>query len=300
MTDPDSVAKAIFEGCGAELGPLIGVEIESGPVQVETVSEPPEGDLAVLPISCETDDESLPLLQLASPLAEITMLARRMNSDEDPSKEEDLSLEDLEAVGEVFNLMSGAFDHVMREQVNATLRSRALPWWRTSEPGENEFGEGEFLLASGSLQVAGGSSMKLFLRFPAQLLAEGAQAQSSKGPKQALLLGLSEELRQSLRRTLESAGMKVEVTHPGAENVDDFYDRADTLFLSDEGDDALELCRLLRLADATWQSKMILCMSEPTRSRIVRAIESGASHILRVPADEKTVLAVLSEAKSQT
>ena len=300
MTDPDSVAKAIFEGCGANLGRLIGVELESGPVQVETVSEPPEGDLAVLPISCETDDESLPLLQLASPLAEITMLARRMNSDEDPSKEEDLSLEDLEAVGEVFNLMSGAFDQVMREQVNATLRSRALPWWRTSEPGENEFGEGEFLLASGSLQVAGGSSMKLFLRFPAQLLAEGAQAQSSKGPKQALLLGLSEELRQSLRRTLESAGMKVEVTHPGAENVDDFYDRADTLFLSDEGDDALELCRLLRLADATWQSKMILCMSEPTRSRIVRAIESGASHVLRVPADEKTVLAVLSGAKPQT
>ncbi len=300
MTDPDSVAKAIFEGCGANLGRLIGVELESGPAQVETVSEPPEGDLAVLPISCETDDELLPLLQLASPLAEITMLARRMNSDEDPSKEEDLSLEDLEAVGEVFNLMSGAFDHVMREQVNATLRSRALPWWRTSEPGENEFGEGEFLLASGSLQVAGGSSMKLFLRFPAQLLAEGAQAQSSKGPKQALLLGLSEELRQSLRRTLESAGMKVEVTHPGAENVDDFYDRADTLFLSDEGDDALELCRLLRLADATWQSKMILCMSEPTRSRIVRAIESGASHVLRVPADEKTVLAVLSGAKPQT
>ena len=299
MIDPDSVAKSIFEGCGANLGPLIGVELESGPVQVETVSEPPEGDLAVLPISCETDDESLPLLQLASPLAEITMLARRMNSDEDPSKEEDLSLEDLEAVGEVFNLMSGAFDQVMREQVNATLRSRALPWWRTSEPGENEFGEGEFLLASGSLQVAGGSSMKLFLRFPAQLLAEGAQAQSSKGPKQALLLGLSEELRQSLRRTLESAGMKVEVTHPGAENVDDFYDRADTLFLSDEGDDALELCRLLRLADATWQSKMILCMSEPTRSRIVRAIESGASHVLRVPADEKTVLALLGGAKPQ-
>jgi hypothetical protein len=45
---------------------------------------------------------------------------------------------------------------------------------------------------------------------------------------------------------------------------------------------------------------MILCMSEPTRSRIVRAIESGASHVLRVPADEKTVLAVLSGAKPQT
>ena len=81
--------------------------------------------------------------------------------------------------------------------------------------------------------------------------------------------------------------------------MDEFYDRADTLFLSDEGDDALELCRLLRLADATWQSKMILCMSEPTRSRIVRAIESGASHVLRVPADEKTVLALLGRAKPQ-
>ena len=300
MTDPDSVAKAIFEGCGANLGPLIGAEIESGPVQIETISEPPEGDLAVLPISCETDDGSLPLLQLASPLAEITMLARRMNNDEESNKEDDLSPEDLEAVGEVFNLMSSAFDQVMREQVNASLRSRALPWWRTSEPGENEFGEGEFLLASGSLQVAGGSSVKLFLRFPAQLLAEGAQTQSSTGRKQALLLGLPEELRRSLRRTLQSAGLQVEVTQPGAEDVDDFYDRADTLFLSDEGDDALELCRLLRLADATWQSKTILCMSDPTHIRVVRAIESGASHVLRVPADEKTILAVLSGAKPQT
>ncbi len=300
MTDPDSVAKAIFEGCGANLGPLIGAELESGPVQVETVSEPPEGDLAVLPISCEIDDESLPLLQLASPLAEITMLARRMNNDEDPSKEDDLSPEDLEAVGQVFNLMSSAFDQVMREQVNATLRSQALPWWRTSEPGENEFGEGEFLLASGSLQIGGGSNVKLFLCLPAQLLAEIAQTQSSKGPTRALLLGLAEELQQSLRPILESAGLQVEVTDPGAEDVDEFYDRADTLILSDKGDDAIELCRLLRLADATWQSNMILCMSEPTRSRVLRAIESGASHVLRVPADEKAVLAVLSEAKSQT
>ncbi len=299
MTDPDSVAKAIFEGCSANLGPLIGAEIESGPVQVEMVSEPPEGDLAVLPISCETDDGSLPLLQLASPLAEITILARRMNNDEDPSKEDELSPEDVEAVGEVFNLMSGAFDLVMREQVNTTLRSRALPWWRTSEPGENEFGKGEFLFASGSLQIAGGSSVKLFLRFPAQLLAEGAQTQNSKRLKQALLLGLTEELQQSLRPTLESAGLQVEATQPGAEDVDEFYDRADTLFLSDEGDDALELCRLLRLADATWKSKMILCMSEPTRSRVVRAIESGASHVLRVPADKKTVLALLGRAKPQ-
>ncbi len=124
MTDPDSVAKAIFEGCGANLGPLIGAELESGPVQVETVSEPPEGDLAVLPISCETDDESLPLLQLASPLAEITNLARRMNIDEDPRRKADLAPEDLEAGGEVVNLMSGAFDRVMRERVNASLRLR--------------------------------------------------------------------------------------------------------------------------------------------------------------------------------
>ena len=251
MTDPDSVVKAIFEGCGANLGPLIGAELESGPVQVETVSEPPEGDLAVLPISCETDDKSLPLLQLASPLAEITMLARRMNNDEDPSKEADLSPE-------------------------------------------------EFLLASGSLQVAGGSSVNLFLRVPAQLLAESAQTQSSNGPKRALLLGLTEELQQSFRATLESAGLQVEVTDPGAEDVDEFYDRADTLILSDDGDDVIELCRLLRLADATWQSNMILCMSEPTRNRVVRAIESGASHVLRVPAEEKTLLAVLGGAKSQT
>ncbi len=301
MTDPNSVAKAIFEGCAINPGPGIGAEIESGPVQVETVSEPPEGELAVLPISCEIDEESLSVLQLASPLAEITTLARRMQNGEESEKEEgELSPEDLDAVGEVFNLMSGAFDQVMREHVNASLRSRALPWWRTSEPGENEFTEGEFLLAFGSLQVAGGSSMKLFLRLPAQRLTQGDQTEASQSLKQSLLLGLTEELQQSLRTHLEPAQMRVEATNPGAEDVDEFYERADTIFLSDDGDDVLELCRLLRLADATWQSILILCMAEPTRSRVVRAIECGTSHVLRVPTDEKTLLEVLSRAKPQT
>ncbi len=299
MSDPDSVAKAIFEGCGANLGPLIGTELESGPVEVEKLSDPPSGDLAVLPIACEVEDESLPMLHLACPLAEIATLARRMLNDEEPDKERALSTEDLDAVGEVFNLMSGALDQVIREQVNATLHPRALPWWRTSEPGENRFAEGEFLLATGSLNVSGGSRVKLLLRFPPQLLEQPAQGGENEDRKQVLLLGLAEELAQSLRSALESAQMQVEATDPGSDQVEASYERAETIFLSGEGDEALELCRRLRLDDKTWRKTTILCMQEPTRSRVVRAIECGASHVLRVPADEKMVLEVLSRPRPQ-
>ncbi|MFQ5473901.1 MAG: hypothetical protein ACE5FA_13605, partial [Dehalococcoidia bacterium] len=108
MRDINSVAQALFEGCGTNVGPLLGTDLESGPVSVEASSDPPEGDLAVLSIVCEVEDEPLAMLSLASPLAEIATLARRMLNDQEPDKERELSDDDVDAVGEVLNLMSGA------------------------------------------------------------------------------------------------------------------------------------------------------------------------------------------------
>lgn len=300
MNNADSVAQAIFQGCGANLGPLIGTELESGAVSVEAVPEPPEGDLAVLTIGCEVEGESLPMLYLASPLSEIVTLARRMLNDEEPDKERDLSDKDLDSVGEVLNLMSGALDQVIREQVNPTLRVTPCPWWRTSVPGDNEFEEGNYQLATGSLSIDSGSTVQLLFRFPVELLKPASDREERRIQKQVLLLGLDDQLQQSLQPLLESAQHQVEAAEPGAEDIDEVYARSGTIILSGDGDGdrAFELCRRLRLGNATWSKTTILCMAEPTRNQVIRGIESGASHVLRIPTDDKTLLRVLKRARA--
>ena len=293
MSNADSVAQAIFQGCGANLGPLIGTELESGPVSVEAASEPPKGDLAVLTIGCELEGESLPMLYLASPLSEIVTLARRMLSDEEPDKERDLSQKDLDSVSEVLNLMSGALDQVIREQVNPNLRLTPCPWWRTSEPADNKFEEGNYQLATGSLSVDSGSAVQLLFRFPVELLKPASDDEQSRIQNQVLLLGLDDQLQQSLQPLLEAAQHRVEAAEPGAENIDEVYANSGTIILSGDGDAAFELCRRLRLGNATWTKTIILCMAEPTRNQVIRGIESGASHVLRMPTDDKTLLRVL-------
>ena len=164
MSNVDSIAEAVFAGCSANVGPLIGTELETGQVSIETSSEIPEGDLAVLPIACEIDEELVETLTLSSPLSEIATLGRRMLGADDPDKESDLSPEDLDAIGEVLNLMSGAVDPVVREQISGNIRSRPLPWWRTPEPGDTRFEEGEFLLAKSSVAIPGAAPAAARLR----------------------------------------------------------------------------------------------------------------------------------------
>ncbi len=298
VTDAQAIAQAVFQGCAANVGLLIGTELEMGEVSVDTVAEPPQGDLAVLPLACEVDEEVLANLTLGSPLAEIATLGRRMLGSEEPDKESDLGSEDLDAIGEVLNLMSGAADQAIREHVNASLHCRPLPWWRTPDPGENHFEEGEFLLATGCLSGPEGRTVQLFFRFPPQLLEQGTQVRSSKRSERVLLLGLSEELQQSLRPILESARLQVEAMEPNADDIEKTCEANTVILLGDQNDD-FELCRRLRLRDATWTVSTILCMAEPTHSRVVRAIECGASHVLRVPGEEITVLRVLNLVKPE-
>ncbi len=298
VTNAQAIAQAVFQGCAANVGQLIGTELEMGEVSVDTVAEPPQGDLAVLPLACEVDEEVLATLTLCSPLAEIATLGRRMLGSEEPDKESDLGSEDLDAIGEILNLMSGAADQAIREHVNASLHCRPLPWWRTPDPGENQFEEGEFLLATGCLSGPEGRTVQLFFRFPPQLLEQGAQVEGRKRTERVLLLGLSEELQQSLRPILESARVQVEAMEPNADDIEKYGEASTIILLGDQSDD-FELCRRLRLENATWAVSTILCMAEATQSRVVRAVECGASHVLRVPAEETTVLRVLNLVKPE-
>jgi len=300
MSDFNPVAEALFQGCGTNVATLIGVELEQGPVTVEETSDPPEGDLAVLPIACEMGEKSLATLSLACPLADIATLARRTLADEEPDKERELSDDELDAVGEVLNSMSGAVDQVIREHVNEDLHCRPLPWWRTPDPGDNQFEEGEFQLAKGSLSVSGGQTIQLFFRFPPRILEQDAQAKSSKRSERVLLLGFSEELCQSLGSILESARMRVETIDPAADEIEKLCSGADAVMLSGEQDDSFELCRRLRLANETWTVSTVFCMAESTQAQVVRAIESGASHVLRVPTEESTLLRVLDRCWSRS
>ena len=43
MSDRQSLAQTTFEGCAANVGPLIGLELEVGEASVETSAEIPEG-----------------------------------------------------------------------------------------------------------------------------------------------------------------------------------------------------------------------------------------------------------------
>lgn len=297
MSDASAIAEAIFRGCAANVGPLIGLELEPGPVSTEETEEPPEGELAVLPLGCEVDGEVLATLSLSSPLSEIVTLARRMLEDDEPDKERDLTSDDLDAIGEVLNLMSGATDQVIRDQVNTNLRARPLPWWRTPEPGENSFEVGPHILARGSLSVPGGSTVQLVLRLPAQFLAQGADVQVNLSAGRVALVGLAEELRTSLQGVLESARMKVSCVERDSEEFTETCQNAATILISADDDEGFELCRNLRCANETWRTTMILCMGEPTQNSVVRALESGASHVLLVPTDETTLLRVMNQAK---
>lgn len=298
MSDAKSVAEAIFAGCCANVGPLIGMELEPGEVSVETLSEPPEGELAVLPLSCEVDGEVRLQLSLASPLAEIVTLGRRMLEDEDPDTERELSSDDIDAVGEVLNLMSGAVDQVIRDQINSVLRSRPLPWWRTTEPGDNEFEAGEFHLGRGSMSVPGGTTVQLILRLPPSLFDQGAEAGSSASSGNVLLIDVSPEVAQGLTPILELARLTVQMMAADDADLARAAEDADTILLWAAAEGHGALCRGIRRSNKTWRTATILCMENPTRGQVVRAIESGASHVLRIPADETTLLRVLALARS--
>lgn len=296
MSDPTEFIEATFKGCAENVGPLISLDLEVGEASCETTSDLPEGDLAVLPMSSMVDDEEFASLTLSSPIHELVSLGRRMLGDEEPDKERDLGEEDLDAVGEVLNLMSGAVDQSMRSHVNADVRTAPLPWWRSSDPGENAFGEGEQMVARTTVTVPGGGAISLVLRMPLTLLDTGASAEVSRRDGCVVLIGLDDETTTAIQKPLESARMEV-VSSPMEDGINDIVSGADLILIGGSDEESLALVRELRLHNETWSVPTILCAAEPTRETVIRALTLGAYHVYRLGGDDMTLLRTLNAAR---
>ncbi len=298
MFEATPVIQATLKGCAANVGPQIGVELEVGEIDTETSSTLPEGVLAVLPLSVEIGEDSLGFITLSAPIEEIVVLARRMLGDDEPDKERDLSSEDLEACGEVLNLMAGAADQSFREEFGEELRLEPRDWWCTNDPGEDAFAEGEHLSGVTTISVPGGPGVHLTLRFPIGIVDRAAAAQTAIVHGCVLLAGLGDGLRNEIVPILEAAKINVETVDRDAEDAAVQYARADVIVLSSDREGGLDLLRSLRKSDATWKTPSVFCLSDPTHESVVRAVECGASHLLKVPISEPDLLRILASTQS--
>ncbi len=276
----------------------MSLELAVGETKLAAGEELPTGDLAVLPASIEVDGAALGTLTLHSPLPAVATLGRRMLGDAEPDKERELSTEELDSVGEVLNLWSGAIDAALREHVSSGARSRPLRWWRTAEPGENAFEPGPCVLASAALAVPGGGEVPLFLRIPDHLLETTGATKVQQATGIALLLGMDAGAAEALTRVLAGARFEVRSGALTAEDRAAAIAAAAAVFLSGDDPAALAACRELRLGNATWRKPAIVCMKEPTRSRVLEALRDGASGVLRLPADDMAVLRLLKESSA--
>lgn len=298
MADSAAIAEAIFAGCGANVGPLIGVELEPGPVSVsEEPAPPPDGALGVLPLAVELDGKALARIELASPLDELASLARRMLGDGNPDEKRELSSDDLDAIGEVLNLMSAAVDQSIRAHINSFLRSRPLGWWRTDQSREgSDFTTDSCLLAAGSCSIPGGSRTSLYLRLPLSLLHSDALPDSPHADGDVVLLGVPDDVADEITPVLSSARLRVLRQDLQADSVEsrEQLRNARAIVLSGDATDSLERCRRLRLSNDTWRTPAIVSFRDPSKKLVIRALEHGASHVLRVPSSETELLRVLN------
>lgn len=294
--DAATLARAVFAGCGANVSPLIGIELTLGEVSAEAQEGAPDGELAVVPVALEIDGSPLGTLTLHAPLAGVAALGRRMLGDAEPDKERELSREDLDAVGELLGLWGGAVDGAVREHVNASVRSRALEWWRTTDPGEHAFGSGSHVLARSALVIPGGIEVPIFLRFQVGLPEKAAAATASGVDGSVLLLGLDAATAELLGKQLGAARFEVRSAALDAAERLEAMRAADVVLLGGESRAVLAVCRQLRLSNSTWRKPAIVCMGEPTRQAVLDALHDGASHVLALPAGDGAVLRAIREA----
>ncbi len=296
MSDVPPAIQATLRSCAANVGPLVGMELEIAEIAAETSEALPEGELAVLPLSLRIEDDQLVTLTLSVPIYELATLGRRMAGNEEPDKERELTGEDLGACKEVLTVMGSAIAESLREELGG-LELIAGAWWSTEDPGDAAFPGGPHVCAKTTVDVPGGTAVELTLRLPPCIL-EQAQGAQPKAREEALLAGLGTELVQTLQPILEAAGLNVALVDPDAKEAAAGYERADLVVLSDERDDALRLICSLRKADSTWRTPSILCMSEPTRDSVIRAIEYGARHVLKLPTSKADLLRVLETVRN--
>jgi hypothetical protein len=293
MGDAAALARAFFTGCGANVGPLIGIELGVGEPVLETSEQPPDGVLAVLPVDADLGGGAQAGLELVCPLADLARLARRMLGNDDPDAKRELSDDDREAIGEILGVMGGSLDQALREQVRAA-RARTRAWWRSDQPGEAGFAPGPRAVARVPLAVPGGDPIELALRFPPDLLERGSAAAQKR--RSILLLDLEPELAEPLARALASAGLEVCSAEPSEPAG---WSEIGAAIVSGESGRGFSLARRLRTAAASWRVPVVLCLRAPTRALVLRALECGASHVLAVPAGDGELLRVLELARGR-
>lgn len=292
------LAESTLKGCAANVGPLIGVDLEVGPIDIAPDAELPDTELAVLPVSVELDDQPLCEVAVWSPLTEIATLARRLLDDGEPDKVRPINDDEVDAIGEVLNLMSGAVDQALRECVNSSLRTRPAQWWRTDDASGRALPAGEYLRAHAQIAIPGAGSVGLYFRISPKLFGKGRETRTKHRLGRVLLLGLEDELRSSLAKILAEAQVVVDSAEPDDETVSELLSTTEAIFLSGDRENAYTLVRRLRLANESWDIPSIFCLKQPSKGSVVRALDCGASYVMAVPADEISVLRVLRAART--
>ena len=284
MSDLTPLFQSVFAACASNVAPMVGIELAPGEITSESRAEPPEGELGVLPLHVETGSNSKLTLTLSTPLQELATLGRRMLSEDDPDKEgQELNADVLDAIGEVLNLMSGGIDQGLREHLEVGGSPGA--WWRTDDPGEESFESGEFILGQTTLAASEGTPVVLYLRVPTALLelSEGGGLRKDRLGRFGLV-GLPDDVRSQIEGALTESGAEAVVL----ERDDPYFLKrcagAAMVIVGEES--GLDVCRRIRIANETWSLPTIVCLSEPTRERVLEALDQGASHVLRVPFDE--------------
>jgi hypothetical protein len=283
--------------------------------------------LAVLPVRAGVAGEASAELFVWARVAEIAALARRLLDDEHPDKDRPLSDDESEAVTELFALVATALEQAIRDAVGPDRGARAEAWWRTDAPGERTFSDVECTEVGAPLRIPSAGVVELCVRVPAALFAPAPSTALKQQLAAVLLLGVPDAVRVVAEPALAAEGIAVAVLAPGAPELPEALAQVDVIVVG-EGEPVPEpdctgvppdasqrdasrrraargaagsphapvvasttgaaLCRGLRLANDTWSVPTILCMAEPCREAVVRAVECGASHVLAVPADAET------------
>ena len=298
MSESNPLFEAVFDGCASQVSTLAGVELTSGEVSISSNSETPEGALAVLPIVVVLGKDSEVTLTVSSPLPEVVAIARRMGGEDSPDKkEEEISAEDLEAVGEILGSVSGVIDQALRENLRSDLTGQAEPWWRTDDPGDRSFPEGEFVVGEAALANTDGTAFTLQVRVPPALLElAGTGVRKKSGPGRVLLGALDDETQKLVEKVVTDAKGEIEAVDPEDPAFLRTCASADCVVLG--GESAFDRCRELRIADATWQVPTVVCLEEPTQESVLRALDCGVSHILRTPCSEAELKNTLRSVRS--
>jgi DNA-binding response OmpR family regulator len=109
-----------------------------------------------------------------------------------------------------------------------------------------------------------------------------------------LLLDLEPEAGEVLARALAAGGIEVRSAAPS--DSEEWREVAAAI-VSGSGERGFALARQLRTGNDTWRLPVLLCAASPSRALVIRALESGASHVLALASAEAEVLRVLALAR---